>query len=183
MSKYNPLKTVAVASLIAISSINLFACTGKSEPAPKIQVEQNATSGNGDIIKDNEQKPSVGNATDFYEYKQITTNENGVKIYGKIVTAETASPTAKKVIQDNAFGDKMSAKEGWTYTYSEYYSEAYGGTVYLKTNDKNGGQEIYNENGDCFASGKAVTDMEKWLANYRLGNAIAGAMDKKYKGK
>lgn len=182
MSKYKPFKTIAVASLIAISSINLFACTGKSEPAPKIQVEQNATSGNGDIIKDNEQKPSVGNATDFYEYKQVTVNENGVKIYGKKL--DEKDPMYEKIY--DPLGDKNQAKRGYSYTYTRYDSPAYGGTVFIKTCNEDGGREIYNENGQRFMSGDAESknyDLENSLAKYRLGNAMAEAIDRKIKKK
>lgn len=120
------------------------------------------------------------------EYKQVTTNENGVKIYGKIVDENTASEVGKKVIEGNKIGDKNASKDGIYYTYSEYYSETYGDTIILKTGNTKGSRVYYNEKGQKFAAGSeasANVDVETILKNYRIGNAMADAMDKKIKGK
>lgn len=56
--------------------------------------------------------------------------------------------------------------------------------MYVKANDKNGGIAIYNEKGEKFMAGKKPqNDIEVVLANYRMGNAMAEAIDKLIRNK
>lgn len=106
------------------------------------------------------------------ENTKRTVNEYGNTIYGRKLSEN--EPMYSKI------EDKDPGK--WTYTYTEYYSDAYGGKVYIKTTDKSGGIVVYNENGKEFIAGKKPqNDLEVVLANYRMGNAMADAIKKTYK--
>lgn len=106
------------------------------------------------------------------ENTKRTVNEYGITIYGRKLSEN--EPMYKEMIS--------WVEEPEKYTYTEYYSDAYGGKVYITTVDKNGGIEIFNEKGKRFIAGdKPQNDIEVILANYRMGNAMADAIKKTYK--
>ena len=122
------------------------------------------------------------------ENTKRTVNEYGVTIYGKVVGTSSGrangqgDEVANSIIERNNITDKNMAKKGGSYTYTEYYSDAYGGKVYLRITDQTGGIEIFNEKGQKFLAGdKPQNDIEVGLANYRMGNAMAEAIDRSVK--
>lgn len=161
------MKKIISVLLVLSMAISLFAC---KKPVESAKADGNA--------------PAVETVAPVQsEYTKVTVNENGVKIYGKIVDENTASEVGKSIIKSHNLSDKKQADKGYTYTYSEYESPSYGGKVIIRTGNKEGSKEIYNEDGDRFLTcDDDKYDLENTLAKYRLGNAMAEAIDRKVKG-
>lgn len=106
------------------------------------------------------------------ENTKRTVNEYGITIYGRKLTEN--EPIYKEI--------SSWVEEPKKYTYTEYYSDAYVGIVYIGTTNKSGGIQIFNEKGEMFLAGKKPqNDIEVGLANYRMGNAMAEAIDRSVK--
>lgn len=111
------------------------------------------------------------------ENTRRTVNEYGVTIYGKPISEQEAINKGL----NSEIGIKNDKKRGRDVKYTEYYSDAYGGKVYIATVVDTGGIEIFNEKGEKFLAGKKPqNDIEVGLANYRMGNAMAEAIDRTY---
>ena len=174
------IKRVAIASVAAVIGMNLFACTKPETDKITIEFDKDLKT-NEQKSKEQESKtqgvtitPEEAARGKTVENTKRTVNEYGITIYGRKV--DKSEPIYNKISNTEA--------EGFTYTYTEYYSDAYGGKVYIKSNDKSGGIVIYNESGEKFMVGSkkvAHTDLETIMANYRMGNAMAEAIDKTYK--
>ena len=114
------------------------------------------------------------------ENTKRTVNEYGITIYGKPISEQEVLSRGL----NSEIGIKNDKKRGKAVTYTEYYSDAYGGIVYLSINAKSGGKIYFNKDGVEIGSGSkasANVDIEKILANYRMGNAMADAIKKTYK--
>lgn len=174
------IKRVAIASVAAVIGMNLFACTKPETDKITIEFDKDLKT-NEQKSKEQESKtqgvtitPEEAARGKTVENTKRTVNEYGITIYGRRID-KTESIYSK--IEDKD-------PQGFTYTYTEYYSDAYGGKVYIKSNDKSGGIVIYNESGEKFMVGSkkvAHTDLETIMANYRMGNAMAEAIDRTYK--
>lgn len=113
------------------------------------------------------------------ENTKRTVNEYGVTIYGKPISEQEVLSKGL----NSKIGIENDKNRGINVTYTEYFSDAYGGKVYVATVVDTGSIEIFNEKGDSFISGQNPQndDIEVVLANYRMGNALAEAIDKTYK--
>lgn len=166
--------------IVALLSLSLFACS-KNNSASYVTFDENLPV--NELIKQKQEvyktmnenvtiTPEEAARGKTIENTKRTVNEYGVTVYGR------------KLDKNESIYSKIEDKdpEVWSYTYTEYYSDAYGGKVYIKSNDKNGGLEIFNEKGQRFLAGKKPqNDIEVGLANYRMGNAMAEAIDRSVK--
>ena len=172
------IKRVAIASVAAVIGMNLFACTKPETDKITIEFDKDLKT-NEQKSKEQESKtqgvtitPEEAARGKTVENTKRTVNEYGITIYGR------------KLDKSEHIYNEMSSwvEEPSKYTYTEYYSDAYGGIVYITTTNKSGGIQVFNENGKAFLSGKKPqNDIEVALSNYRMGNAMAEAIDKTYK--
>ena len=172
------IKRVAIASVAAVIGMNLFACTKPETDKITIEFDKDLKT-NEQKSKEQESKtqgvtitPEEAARGKTVENTKRTVNEYGNTIYGR------------KLDKSEPIYNEMSSwvEEPSKYTYTEYYSDAYGGIVYITTTNKSGGIQVFNEKGEKFlAGGKPQNDIEVGLANYRMGNAMAEAIDKTYK--
>ena len=178
------IKRVAIASVAAVIGMNLFAC--KKPETDKITIEfDKDLKTNEQKSKEQESKTQGVTITSeeaargkTVENTKRTVNEYGITIYGKPISENEA--VSKGL--NSEIGLKNDKKDGINTVYTEYYSEAYGGKVYIETVVDTGAIQVFNENGKAFLSGKKPqNDIEVALSNYRMGNAMAEAIDKTYK--
>ena len=178
------IKRVAIASVAAVIGMNLFACTKPETDKITIEFDKDLKT-NEQKSKEQESKtqgvtitPEEAARGKTVENTKRTVNEYGITIYGKPISENEA--VSKGL--NSEIGIKNDKKRGREVKYTEYYSDAYGGKVYIATVVDTGGIEIFNEKGDSFIAGKKPqNDIEVVLANYRMGNAMAEAIDRTYK--
>ena len=178
------IKRVAIVSVAAVIGMNLFACTKPETDKITIEFDKDLKT-NEQKSKEQESKtqgvtitPEEAARGKTVENTKRTVNEYGITIYGKPISENEA--VSKGL--NSEIGIKNDKKRGREVKYTEYYSDAYGGKVYIATVVDTGGIEIFNEKGDSFIAGKKPqNDIEVVLANYRMGNAMAEAIDRTYK--
>ena len=165
--------------IVALLSMSLFACS-KKEGSNYVTFDENLPV--NELIKQKQEvyktmnknitiTPEEAARGKTIENTKRTVNEYGVTIYGRKLSEN--EPIYEKI---SGLGDPKN------YTYTEYYSDAYGGIVYIGTTNKSGGIQIFNEKGEKFLVGnKPENDIEVGLANYRMGNAMAEAIDRSVK--
>ena len=162
-----------IVGIAAVMSMSLFACKPK-EKVEKIEIplEQSVNSNETKAQETTKQitiTPEEAARGKTVENTKRTVNEYGITIYGRKLSEN--EPIYKEMSSWNAEPKK--------YTYTEYYSDAYGGKVYIAAKTKTGGIQIFNEKGERFLVGnKPQNDIEVGLANYRMGNAMADAIDR-----
>lgn len=171
-------KTVTAASLVALASVNLFGCTNDIQPEKvNIQVEQNAQNGNGNIIKENEIKPSVGETTALQsENSQVrTVIENGeVKVWAETFNRDETIKPIKYEVVDRANGTK-----------GHYiYYNVDGHEIKVAVNEQNGSRRFYKDGkGVDFAQiGSDVkSSNENILLQVKINDMLIDEVKKKYK--
>lgn len=180
------IKRVAIASVAAVIGMNLFACTKPETDKITIEFDKDLKT-NEQKSKEQESKtqgititPEEAARGKTVENTKRTVNEYGITIYGKEIGENAA--LSKGLV--NKYDIKEDKEDGVTRIYTEYYSDAYGGLIYLSTNAKSGGKVYYNSDGVEIGSGSAKSanvDIETILANVKMGNAMAEAIDRTYK--
>ena len=193
-AKQKLVKRASVMALATVVGCGIFGCQKKTEPIiPEVSVRVEETLDNdGDTIR--EVESVIGKERKSYieessvakeeargktvENTKRTVNEYGITIYGKQISENEA--VSKGL--NSEIGIENDKERGIEKVYTEYYSDAYGGIVYISTIKDNGSIKIYDENGNSFIAGKKLqNDIEVALSNYRMGNAMAEAIDKTYK--
>ena len=167
-----------IVGIAAVMSMSLFACKPK-EKVEKIEIplEQSVNSNETKSQETTKQitiTPEEAARGKTIENTKRTVNEYGITIYGRKI--DKTEPIYNKISNSEA--------KGFTYTYTEYYSDVLGNKIYLKTTDKNGGKTFYNIDGVRIGTGtseSANVDIEKILANVKMGNAMAEAIDRSVK--
>ena len=175
------IKATTIALAVSMVGMTSVACYTTPETKTNInQIDPNYQEkiDIGDKRKYNEQSTNIQITPEeaakgkTVENTKRTVNEYGNTIYGRKLNNN--EPMYERLLK--------TVEEPEKYTYTEYYSDAYGGKVYIKTTNKSGGIVVYNENGKKFIAGdKPQNDLEVVLANYRMGNAMADAIKKTYK--
>ena len=175
--------TVLLAMLLMLS---LFACS-KKEDSNYVTFDENLPV--NELIKQKQDvyktmnenvtiTPEEAARGKTIENTKKTVNEYGVTIYGKPISEQEVLSRGLR----SEIGLKNDKKDGINVTYTEYYSDSYGGKVYISTVVDTGSIEIFNEKGQRFLAGKKPqNDIEVGLANYRMGNAMAEAIDRSVK--
>ena len=180
------IKRVAIASVAAVIGMNLFACTKPETDKITIEFDKDLKT-NEQKSKEQESKtqgvtitPEEAARGKTVENTKRTVNEYGVTIYGKPISeAEVISKGLRSEI-----GIKNDKKDGVNIAYTEYYSEVQDNIIYLATVIDTGSREYFNKDGVRIGSGSsksANVDIEKILANVKMGNAMAEAIDRTYK--
>ena len=172
-----------IVGIAAVMSMSLFACKPK-EKVEKIEIplEQSVNSNETKAQETTKQitiTPEEAARGKTIENTKRTVNEYGITIYGKEIGENAA--LSKGLV--NKYDIKEDKEDGVTRIYTEYYSDAYGGLIYLSTNAKSGGKVYYNSDGVEIGSGSAKSanvDIETILANVKMGNAMAEAIDRTY---
>ena len=167
-----------IVGIAAVMSMSLFACKPK-EKVEKIEIplEQSVNSNETKAQETTKQitiTPEEAARGKTIENTKRTVNEYGITIYGRKI--DKTEPIYSKIEDKDP--------QGFAYTYTEYYSDVQGSIIYLKINDKSGGKVYYNLDGVKIGSGSAASanvDIEKILANVKMGNAMAEAIDRTYK--
>ena len=168
-----------IVGIAAVMSMSLFACKPK-EKVEKIEIplEQSVNSNETKAQETTKQitiTPEEAARGKTIENTKRTVNEYGVTIYGKPISEQEVLSRGLR----SEIGLKNDKKDGINVTYTEYYSDSYGGKVYISTVVDTGSIEIFNEKGQRFLAGKKPqNDIEVGLANYRMGNAMAEAIDR-----
>ncbi len=155
--KNNVIKLVA-SVVVAVIGMNLFACTKPETDKMTIEFDKDLKT-NEQKSKEQESKtqgvtitPEEAARGKTVENTKRTVNEYGITIYGKPINENEA--VSKGL--NSEIGIKNDKKDGIEKVYTEYYSDAYGGIVYISTIKDNGSIKIYNENGKSFIAGKKL---------------------------
>ena len=184
MNRNEVIKRLAVICLAAVIGMNLFACTKPETDKITIEFDKDLKT-NEQKSKEQESKtqgvtitPEEAARGKTVENTKRTVNEYGITIYRKPISENEA--VSKGI--NSEIGIKNDKKDGIEKIYTEYYSDAYGGVVYISTIKDNGSIKIYDKNGNSFIAGKKLqNDIEVALSNYRMGNSMAEAIEKNYK--
>ena len=168
-----------IVGIAAVMSMSLFACKPK-EKVEKIEIplEQSVNSNETKSQETTKQitiTPEEAARGKTIENTKRTVNEYGITIYGRKI--DKTEPIYSKI-------EDKDPPEGAKYIYTEYYSDVQGSIIYLLINEKNGGKVFFNSNGTEIGTGSkasANVDIEKILANVKMGNAMAEAIDRSVK--
>ena len=188
------IKKGAIVIAASLATMSLFGCNSKVEgnkTYTTYPIDQDEQISNGDKIVTKEDKTNLGNEIQqnitispeeaargkTVENTKRTVNEYGITIYGKPISeAEVISKGLRSEI-----GIKNDKKDGVNIAYTEYYSEVQDNIIYLATVIDTGSREYFNKDGVRIGSGSsksANVDIEKILANVKMGNAMAEAIDR-----
>ena len=173
-----------IVGIAAVMSMSLFACKPK-EKVEKIEIplEQSVNSNETKAQETTKQitiTPEEAARGKTVENTRRTVNEYGVTIYGK----EIGENVALSKGLNSEIGIKNDKKRGRVVKYTEYYSEVQGSIIYLATVVDTGSKEYFNKDGIRIGTGgseSANVDIEKILANVKMGNAMAEAIDRSVK--
>ena len=188
MNRNEVIKRVAVICVAAVIGMSLFACK-KNKKDNFVTFDENLPV--GELIKQKEEvykklndeitisaeEAACGKTV---ENTKRTVNEYGITIYGKPINEQEV--VSKGL--NSEIGIKNDKKRGRVVTYTEYYSDVQGSIIYLATVVDNGSKVYYNKDGVEIGVGSeksANVDIEKILANVKMGNAMAEAIDRTYK--
>ena len=180
------IKRVAIASVAAVIGMNLFACTKPETDKITIEFDKDLKT-NEQKSKEQESKtqgvtitPEEAARGKTVENTKRTVNEYGITIYGKPISENEVISKGL----NSEIGIKNDKKRGRVVKYTEYYSEVQGSIIYLATVVDTGSKEYFNKDGIRIGTGgseSANVDIEKILANVKMGNAMAEAIDRSVK--
>ena len=174
-----------IVGIAALLSMSLFACS-KKENFNYVTFDENLPV--NELIKQKQEvyktmnenvtiTPEEAARGKTIENTKRMVNEYGVTIYGKPISE---SEVISKGL-NNEIGLKLDKKDGINVTYTEYYSDIQRSIIYLEINNKNGAKVYYDKDGVEIGTGSAASanvDIEKILANVKMGNAMAEAIDR-----